>query len=506
MIHKQATKGYKKLVDLRWQLLGIVINFILYLSTLVFYNDGPLINWYTISGDATDYMLYASNLIEEGTFTNGGRYYSRMPMYPSIIAVLFYFFKTKIALTVLVLFQVALAGYASWVAGRLTEIICGSSKAFIYGFYLYALFPLLHAFDIYILTESLATSLFLISFWILVKWQISPGNIHFKHILLLGIVLIFIVGLRPYLSVWFAICTFSLINIEIKTAQGFRRFINRLFLLLLPFLIFESWWITRNHSLSDGNFIPFQQGVYATSGLKQNEINSISAYISVWKWANAVGEDIVYWNPGSFGSWMFRKGPFLTDEFLFSERVFCSTYTVVDINNARQQYLIMDSTSNSFIRDSLAETLTTKFNSYTTQFIKEKPFEYHVLSRLSILKHAFLHSGPVLPLKPWPEIKLFPTQIIYKLWSVFSYWIVLISGMIWAGHVIFTIRSRCFTEGLLAIQALTLFILLGFYFRMTEFRIYQLIFPALTILTAKVLYLSHHFIVNYFNRKSNENN
>jgi hypothetical protein len=117
--------------SLKWKLAGVGLSASFYLLLLTFFNGTfPFERWYNNAGDGPDYIAYATHMVRDGVFYNGGSYYSRMPMYPAVLALFIKFMGLAAAPAAVVVLQVLLGGMATYLAGRITQQLCGHRNGF----------------------------------------------------------------------------------------------------------------------------------------------------------------------------------------------------------------------------------------------------------------------------------------------------------------------------------------------------------------------------------------
>lgn len=140
-----------------------------------------------IANDSPRYIFYANQVVEMGTFPSGQFFW-----YLGYIGFLSLFFSLNLGYPFIVAFQVLISGLAMLALYRSSiKITKGNYAVAFLAAAFYSLWPKIQLWNFYILTDSLFTSMTIISFWALVHIK------NWKSILMIIPLLIFSFLIRP---------------------------------------------------------------------------------------------------------------------------------------------------------------------------------------------------------------------------------------------------------------------------------------------------------------------
>ncbi len=440
--------------------------------------SGTGLAWYLDAGDTYEYFCYGDSLLH-GHYNCDGTLFNRMPFYPALYAFLRIALDPVVTRVVMVLIQVFAGGMAIFMLAEIaSKRLFTQIKPWIMVVFFSSIW-LLRSWDNYLLTESLATSTFTAGIYFGMFRQTSRINL-----VISGICFTLCIFLRPF-AILLMICfgVYLLFDL-LKQKNKLRNVVSTLLIWLLPFAVLESAWIARNFHAA-GRFVPLQEG-NRYPGLEASasttQATAMLSYNEIWAWIRAVGEDALFWNPGSLGCWMYG-GPYEPESYNYKSHLVAQTYGVAEIERLRSLYRQQQSVSDPLIRDSLERELVTLGEKMIAAYKTERPFQYHVMAPLRILHRAFVHAGPLLPVYSWPEVKNHPMMLGLKLYSILTYWILLCFGFL--GMLFYFRKNRDFL--VITSMVLALVVFMGPFLRYAEFRLYFLIFPLLTMLSAHFL-------------------
>lgn len=462
--------------------LSLALHFVSYLAyTFLSGLQTGTFPWFTDAGDTTEYFCYGESLLL-GQYNCDGALFTRMPAYPALYAIIRVVFDPMITRLVMVLIQVAAGGIATFM---LTCIASNRIRAGIKPWLMVVFFStawILRSWDNFLLTESLAASVLVAGIYFGMMYD--KGNI---NLLLSGLFFTICVFLRPFSILLMGCFGAYLLYKWYAAGRRVNAIVMSLLVWMIPFIIFESAWVTRNYHAS-GRLIPLQaSGRYP--GIEDVPATDVVSYNKVWDWIRAVGEDCLFWNPGSLGSWMYG-GPFKPDTYHYKPHLMADSYGVAEIEKLRVLYEMQLTSSDPMQRDSIIRSLVTLAEQMTIAYKKERPFQYYVISPLRILSRSLVHTGPSPLFHSYPEILSHPVHLVIKLYSIFTYWLILCCGT-W---VIFRYFRRNHEITILSCMALSLILFFGIFLRYTEFRLYFLVFPLLAMLSTLLM----GNVLNYF--------
>ena len=185
------------------------------------------------------------------TFLKNGNYYPdyRMPGYGFIYLLLRLAFTQYYSCNILIFLQFFLAGISVYYLALLAKAIFKNDIIFYVCFYLFLFSTYSNFYDGWIMTESLCCSALIFSVWFFVKYFQTGGV---KNLLFSGIFIAWTIFLRP---VFLPVILFLVIILllekkeEAFTTQNKKqhKLLKGLLLLLLPFMLTEATWVTRNY-------------------------------------------------------------------------------------------------------------------------------------------------------------------------------------------------------------------------------------------------------------------
>jgi len=463
-------------------IFSLAVNFaVFFLLVFLEYQTEGKTSWYRWGGDTREYLCYGESILQ-GEYRCGNEYLNRMPGLPILYAFFRLFTDQAGAMLLIVLLQVFLSSIAMYYLSLITKnnlgvkidarlLILFFSTLFVY-----------KAYDTVVLTESLAVSMMIIGIYFSFK-----ADRKYHHYIITGIALTWCVFLRPYAVIILGLVVLYSIYKDYRIQHSFKKAILTTTLLLLPFILIEGAWVIRNIKTT-GKFIPLQDNRYA--GLNESSTFEESSYVKLWSWMLTIGEDAVYWNPGSMGSWMYG-GDFKPDTFIYQPHMLSNSYGVKEIEQVRELYRVQKNSIHQSVQDSVEKLIVSQLESMINSYKEEKSFQYHFIAPVRIVKKTFAHSGPVMPVPAWPAIKKKPIHLVVKIYASLSYLIVLLMGV--AGIIIWWRKNS--ETALLAAIALGVMGVLALFLRYTEFRLYIIVFPLLAVFTAMLTDYLAGFIV-----------
>ena len=226
-------------------LLSIILNFILLYVCNLYNNPNPN-KIYFLIGDANGYIGGCEELFCNGKYIVSNDYASRMPGMSLVYMPLRFLFSKHITLTLFIIIQTILSAISTYLLAVIAEKIFNSRKIFLCVFILYLFCSHVKNYNNYLLSESLAISTLIISLFYLIKFSEKRN---YYLLFLSGSFITWSIFLRPFILPMLGI---FMIYIFIN---NFR--IKNIILFVLPFLIIETLWISRNYYLTS-KIIPLQ--------------------------------------------------------------------------------------------------------------------------------------------------------------------------------------------------------------------------------------------------------
>jgi len=341
-----------------------------------------------VTGDAPTYFYPIDDLVANSSYSPD----FRMPGYGILYLPFAFLFSKAVAYNILIVIQLILASISIYLLALIAKYLFRSSAIFYLTFYFYAISTYTSLFDPALYTESFATSFLILAVFYLLK-TLEHESKRPLNIFLSGIFLTEVIFLRPVfmpLVILFSAVLFAYYCRQHQIKNAF----SKLFIVLLPFLVCEGAWITRNF-IRHNKFIP------ATTSLYYPEIQN-SIYMPFFTLVGAWGGSDQHWDPGTDIRWFG-----LMDD----------THTILDTTNARLPDYIYTSQFNRdslvILKKQLAIYLSDEFNPnadstktkqlfaainakcllYASSIKHEKPFLYYVKAPLMRTKCFLMHSG-----------------------------------------------------------------------------------------------------------------
>lgn len=429
-------------------------------------------------GDSDSYILPAENLLNHGSYIQDlyrpESKAGRMPGYSATYLLFRFATDPETAKSCLTIFQVLLGGVSIYYLALLARnLFQGNERVFQIAFLLFGTSTYVSQMDVYLLTESLAVSSIIFAGYCLERFIATRRQ---SLLLLSGTWLTYSIFLRPYVIVVlpiFALGTFFSSRRPRDFLSIAEKIRNAMFL-MAPFIAADGAWIVRNyHALH--YFVPAQINLHA--GYDQPR-----TYWAFQKFCNTVGEDMVYWKPNTLGTWFFPEARFSTTGFFPPSRIFARSYGLADLESVRQRYRLLANLPGRGIGSGLDLELAKELDRFALEFRRENPLTYHVISPLRSLISMLIHSGPqYMPLKASRELVHNPPAMLVKIFSVLSYWFIIVFGLIF---IFLNCGSRDQVTPFFLATPVLILLLLSFGFRCTEDRYILPAFPFLALFAA----------------------
>ena len=155
----------------------------------------------------------------------------------------------------IVILQLIVASLSVYCMAMLTMLLLKSDLAFHLCFYIFLISTYSNYYDICLMTESLSSSFLVFGAWFFSRYFFSKKV---KHLFFSGFFLTWLVFLRPAFAPVIIIFGFILFLCAIKNKE---LIFKPIAFLVLPFLVFEGAWVSRNYSVHN-KFIPLFNGIY----------------------------------------------------------------------------------------------------------------------------------------------------------------------------------------------------------------------------------------------------
>jgi len=433
-----------------WILLALVFKAVIPLLMILHgHRPDPHLLGFGFIGDTPSYIDPIENLLANGHYSPD----RRMPGYGIIYLFFRQFFLYTGSYNCMVILQLIVASIGVYCMALLTRILLKSDSAFYLCFYLFLISTYSNYYDICLMTESLTTSFLIFGAWFFALYFFFKK---IKHLLVSGFFLAWVVFLRPAFAPVIIIFCCILILYAVKNKE---LIVKPVFLLVLPFCVFEGAWIYRNYNVHN-KFIPLFNGIYYPY-IDTSYMKPMFLFVQSWGGANDIPESRSAMS--CFGGVLFPGEPEPKAYDSIPDYIYTSKFnkdSVMQLRKLTKAFIAMqkpavDSFYNSVGRDwnkafrifntrlipinkqaaICQEEIIRRFNTYTESVKKESPFLYYVKAPL-IFARNFLYR---------PDHDIFKRAqigklgILIELFYTYFYFVILNMGLI--GMIILSIRG-----------------------------------------------------------------
>ena len=371
-----------------------------------------------IGGDTFSYIDPVENLFHHGIYAQDiarvETYAGRMPGYGIVYAALRTVAQPGTAADGVVILQLLLSLVSIYCLARLAQFVTKRPEAFYWAALLYALNTYSTWFDIKLLTESFATSAVIIGIYTLCHAHYRKSNALF---LCAGLSLAWMVFLRPFLAPLFALIAGIYILRELMTngraANYFRQTVFRGSLLVLPFIIADGAWITRNWAWYH-RAVPLQVDAWAgyktAPGLKE-----LTSFIGT------IGEEPVWWYQPSDMAWFYKPESDHGANFQGEQSKFAPpAYTYDSLVLVRHNLVLAkDTTAPIAARQVAGAKAAQSLVAYESAYRKLRPgYAFFVVPAKLAYRLTLAHGSDYLFQQPFAELTILKkvTKIFFHVW------------------------------------------------------------------------------------------
>ena len=456
--------------------ISIITNLICLFVFNLYHNPNPD-KIYFIRGDAFMYVGLPENLYKYGTYTFLNGYTSTMPGMTFLYIPLRFIFSQHITLTLFIIIQTLLSAISIYLLARIAEKIFNSKKIFLCVFLLYLFSTYVKNYNNFLLTESLAVSTLIISLFYLLKFS-EKKNYYF--LVLSGIFITWSIFLRPFLlPVFLIFALYILIFINHNR-------IKNIILFLLPFIIAEAIWISRNYNLTN-KFIPLQTAGPFTDKEDYNYDKFLKSFGFSTVWFSS-GSGI-----GSEATWFSSDKTIKTFETvrpnddIFPKYIFTDSLNIDSLKYAR--YCLWQEENDSLSQQQV-EYYHKRSNIIFRKFINSHSFFTTQIRSRFMLLFKFMNQSSCAPLKC---IK-YPFNVLLVFFDSFINYFVILSGFLSLLYLSIKLKRNFKILLLIGFVPAFIFILFPLYLQFIESRELTLAYPFLCILS---VYLFFEFYKKY---------
>jgi hypothetical protein len=358
---------------MNYRMMFIVIALFQCFTYIIFNSDFKT----TLGGDSRYYIGMVENLYQHGTFEFNGSKSGRMPGFLPLYLPIRLFFNQSTSLLILIFIQLILYSYAViYFIKRIAKLFDWKNVSIITVILLLGFSNYISHWGNVFYTESLAVSFTLIGLGLLIDFQ---NNSNKKLLFVSGIFFAWVLFLRPFMLLIYILVLAYLLY------RNRKDFIKVGLLFLLPFIITDSIWITRNY-VNEKKIIIAQSSIYASGAPNKS-------FLKYRELISSFGGDFTEWNPDSEGLW-FQPNEYLKEygfsrpnDNIFPEYIFYDGFTIDSLKKIRSLYWETENENNKEIES----VFIAESNKFITGFKKNKPFHYHITSKVRLLKNFIIH-------------------------------------------------------------------------------------------------------------------
>jgi len=435
-----------------------------------------------IGGDTFAYIGAIENYIKTGEYffynqhpTQKAKIYAgRMPYYGIPYYIFRLFFDKSTSSDLLVLSQILLESLSIIALAVLIFQITQKKILFVVSLFAMLMSLNITSWSCYLLPESYSVSFlifFIHSYYLYLKNRLN------KYLYLSGLFLSLVCLFKPYF-----VLLFLLLGIEfILYNKTYKTIFQKSILVGLPLVIMLSPWIIRNYVIYK-KIIPFQENTIGGYWLSQSH-QAMNNFLKSW------GGNTIFWETKS-PSYYFLNEDKHTQEYQFPPYVFTHAYSLKELLVLKKRMIKLNQNYTEKEDISIAQ----EFDKLSSNYKKEKPLNYYIVSPLKRMKDFIFHSGSYyLPINQGFQCYE-PYQIIIKIIQSFLYYGALILGFIGLVWVV----KKDYKNYILVAIPIYLLILFSFFIKLAEWRFW---IPSYPILIIGVMYFVDK-LINYKIKKN----
>lgn len=406
------------------------------------------------AGDTVSYFQPIDNWLHHGVYMDD----HRMPGYGWVYLLLRLALSVEASLDAVAILQLITACLSVYVLAVLAAHLLPKHSAFHATFVAFGISTYTALWDHVLLAESFCTSALIFSLYFLLTAQANQ-----RRLFLSGLMLTWAVFLRPVSAPLLGLfCLYVVLRQYPGISSDRSTRLRRCAILLAPFLILDGIWAIRNHRVHNG-FYPLMTTI-GYKGEKESHLGALARFVQ------SFGGSTVWWAPRAEMTFFIPLAKHIKSsdtQVRFPEDIFTSKFDQSSLNEVRDMIAVVrdDSTPPQRKREVEASVIR-RLDSYTASIRDEKPFLYHVKSRLRIAKTFLLHSG-TYNLFSRPSFELRPWEFCVKVFYSLLYCLVVLMGLI--GCLWLAVRGGGDSR-LLALTTVYLTFVHPILFRMDEFR------------------------------------
>lgn len=400
----------------------------------------------------------------------------RMPGYGAVYLLLRLLMDRPVAIATLLGLQVLLGAIAVLSLAAIAKRTSGSGTVHWMVFWIAALVPMASEYDMQLLTESFTVASMVFAVHALLV-HVQDGG--WRSLLGCGLFTCWCVFLRPACGLMIPLFAWVLAH---HHRGSFRTAARNLVLFALPFTVAESLWIVRNWRVHHA-FHPLTNGFYERETEHQ-------PFFPVMRLVMAYGGYYVWWDPKADIQWFigreWRDGTMATvspDDPRVPDGIMNKAFDRDSLELiARDYHRAWHGNEAPAVRDSLYAEVARRCDAYRVALEHEKPWQFHVASRMRLLKKFLWHSGTetIFP-RSFAEMGIIGK--VAKLFLSGLFVTVVVGGFVLS--LLWPVRAREPLELLLPLLVIAGVLIYPWGFRLTEYRYLVPVFPFALVLTCR---------------------
>jgi len=280
--------------------------------------------------------------------------------------------------------QVLLTLVASWLLLKMVEMIYADRRLTWIVAGVLAISTYTAVYDLTLLTESLATSLFIAALYCLLRARQST-----PYLLLAGLLLTWTVFLRPFMLVFFGLFALYLVLDKWRRAtpgRALRPIIGGLVLLGLPFLVADGLWVARNYQIYHRP-VPLQINTLAGYDIPTSD-TALRYFIGSW------GGEATFWEPAAAAHWYTLTAENDQPDSPFPAYAYAPHYPLDSLREFRRLFqFASDAQQPRAVRQQVDQCLLPRLEAMTADYRQAHPLRYYLLAPLQLCRKFLFHNG-----------------------------------------------------------------------------------------------------------------
>lgn len=376
--------------------------------------------FYYSGGDTINYIEPLENLYNSGElFTELGSdpYQLRMPGFMPLYIPLRAILSADSALSIIVFIQIILSAIGCYLLSIVASRLIPNHKqtAFLATFALYTFSTYASYFDIYILSESLSTSL-----CIIIIYLFTENTTKSKPILLAGLCLSWLIFLKPY---FVPLIGFLAIYIFLQSKElQLKNRLTRVSLLVAPYIVVSILWASWNYQ-NHGEFIWLQKqrGHWTAIDSPTNPKPQLQEFVRIF------GGQYIAWDPKGHVYPFFQEPSKPLPNDLFPDVAFSSNFNRDSLETARYWFYRYVTLEDSATSNNAGEKATAMLYKARQGYLKEHIIDHYIGARLRCFFDFFFQGASYnIPFPPFEKQNLL--QKLIKVFYTVLFWIVMTLG------------------------------------------------------------------------------